>query len=307
MGKPNPVSPTKPEVAHGSLSFFQPKPGGPISPHAGPVFSPHGPHHSPACSRASFPGPLHQARNGPLPPARQPAHAPRPASRRSPRRPLPHRASGPPASLSRTPAPASLPSRCLAGPTSQGRPLPRATAAPGTPKFPAGFPSRARTPRYTAPFFKSPREPQKPISLSRGRRNPSSPRLRSSAPRHSPAPPWPRRTDVPQPLQTPATASPRGHATHQGIHPRPQDLLARGFHREPPPVSDCTTVISRRRRLPHPADPSACFAATPRIDPSHQRPGGALHRPDRLLCPGAAAGQRRQLPCAAAPTDPSPQ
>ena len=48
MGKPNPVSPTKPEAAHGSLSFFQPKPGGPISPHAGPVFSPHGPHHSPA-------------------------------------------------------------------------------------------------------------------------------------------------------------------------------------------------------------------------------------------------------------------
>jgi len=85
---------------------------------------------------------------------------------RSPRRPLPHRASGPPASLSRTPALASLPSRCLAGPTSQGRPLPRATAAPGTPKFPAGFPSRARTPRYPAPSFKSPRDPPRNPSRS---------------------------------------------------------------------------------------------------------------------------------------------
>ena len=64
----NPVSPTKPEVAHGSLSFFQPKPGGPISPHAGPVFSPHGPHHSPASPCAQ-----RQSRFGPR--SAQPASA----------------------------------------------------------------------------------------------------------------------------------------------------------------------------------------------------------------------------------------
>ena len=153
----------------------------------------------PATLSSPQPNPAQPVRpRSPQPPAQVPlsprsSPAPHPARTRpgllrvrSPRRPLPHRASGPPASLSRTPAPASLPSRCLAGPTSQGRPLPRATIAPGTPKFPAGFPSRARTPRYPAPSFKSPRGPP---------RNPSHPASAAA----------------PNPNNRPAIASARSH------------------------------------------------------------------------------------------------